>query len=188
MDKEGEILKQAASLWAHRGFATVGIQEICEASGITKPTLYHYFGSKLGLLEAVLEEGFGLLSSSLEAERAYKCDVLMALKSWSDVYLQFAAKHKDFFRLVLGLTYAYPDSEEGKTVAPFIGRIYGSLKKLFDASSKDHGIMKSREHLYAVSFLGLMNTHAAMIINLQEKWTEEVSKKTLHQFIHGIFS
>ncbi len=32
------------------GYDAMGIQRIVEAARITKPTLYHYFGSKQGLL------------------------------------------------------------------------------------------------------------------------------------------
>ena len=58
MDNRENILTCALELFYQRGYDAVGIQEICQAAGITKPTLYHYFGSKYGLLEVLLEREF----------------------------------------------------------------------------------------------------------------------------------
>ena len=54
------LIERALELFAARGYDAVGVQEIVEAAGMTKPTLYHWFGSKQGLLRAALasrEEG-----------------------------------------------------------------------------------------------------------------------------------
>jgi TetR/AcrR family transcriptional regulator len=54
MDNRSALLTHALQLFAARGYDAVGVQEIVEAAGITKPTLYHYFGSKRGLLDTLL--------------------------------------------------------------------------------------------------------------------------------------
>ena len=56
MENRQKILECALELFFRRGYDAVGIQEICQSAGVTKPTLYHYFGSKYGLLEKLLEE------------------------------------------------------------------------------------------------------------------------------------
>ena len=55
-DNRTGLLHSALTLFATRGYDAVGVQEIVENAGVTKPTLYHYFGNKLGLLETLLEE------------------------------------------------------------------------------------------------------------------------------------
>ena len=47
MDTKSLLLAQALELFALRGYESVGTQEIVQRSGVTKPTLYHYFGSKI---------------------------------------------------------------------------------------------------------------------------------------------
>ena len=70
MDNREKILRCALELFYHKGYDAVGIQEICQSAGITKPTLYHYFGSKYGLLEVLLEhELSGFLSRLSENAR-----------------------------------------------------------------------------------------------------------------------
>ena len=49
MDNRAILMQKSITLFADRGYEAVGVQEICEESGVTKPTLYHYFGSKRGL-------------------------------------------------------------------------------------------------------------------------------------------
>ena len=53
------ILRAAAELFAERGYTTVSVREVCEAAGVSKPTLYYYFGSKAGLANALLSEAAG---------------------------------------------------------------------------------------------------------------------------------
>lgn len=54
MDNREKILNCALELFHARGYDAVGVQEIAETAGVTKPTLYYYFGNKRGLLEALL--------------------------------------------------------------------------------------------------------------------------------------
>ena len=46
------MVAAAEKLFAERGYHGVSMDQIAAASGITKPMLYEYFGSKEGLLEA----------------------------------------------------------------------------------------------------------------------------------------
>ena len=52
------ILSTALDLFAVRGYDATSVREICEAAGITKPTLYHFFGSKDGVLQSLVHGGF----------------------------------------------------------------------------------------------------------------------------------
>ena len=58
MDNKELIKKSALDLFYARGYDAVGVQEIVNTAGITKPTLYYYFGSKRGLLENLLQSGY----------------------------------------------------------------------------------------------------------------------------------
>ena len=55
MDNRELIVQSALELFYARGYDAVGVQEIVDKAGISKPTLYYYFGSKLGLLKVLLE-------------------------------------------------------------------------------------------------------------------------------------
>lgn len=48
------VLRQARALFMQRGYASVTVEEVAAAVGVTKPTLYYHFGDKEGLYAAVL--------------------------------------------------------------------------------------------------------------------------------------
>ena len=49
------VLEAGLELFAERGYHATSIAEIGERADIAKSVLYHYFGSKSGLYEAILE-------------------------------------------------------------------------------------------------------------------------------------
>ena len=71
MDNKEKILQCALELFYARGYDAVGVQEIAETAGVTKPTLYYYFGSKKGLLETLLETEYAVLRQALESASWY---------------------------------------------------------------------------------------------------------------------
>ena len=66
MDNKETIMTCALDLFYARGYDGVGVQEIADAAGITKPTLYYYFGSKKGLLQQVLNNYYQILDELLD--------------------------------------------------------------------------------------------------------------------------
>ena len=53
---EGELFEQAAALFAEKGFAGTTLQDIANAMGLSRPSLYHYIQSKDELLERLVED------------------------------------------------------------------------------------------------------------------------------------
>lgn len=55
-----KIFMAAAQLFFERGYNGVSIREICEETGVSKPTLYYYFGNKEGIYKALVDAGTSL--------------------------------------------------------------------------------------------------------------------------------
>jgi AcrR family transcriptional regulator len=61
-----KVLKTAARLFRERGTHTVGVNEIAEAAGVSKLTLYRHFDSKEGLIQAFLESASDVMMRRVE--------------------------------------------------------------------------------------------------------------------------
>jgi TetR/AcrR family transcriptional regulator len=53
----GKIFTAAAKLFAERGYNGVSMRELSETTGLSKPTIYYYFGNKEGIYTALVETG-----------------------------------------------------------------------------------------------------------------------------------
>jgi len=52
-DQRAQILAAAAQLFANRGYTAATMQQVAQASGVSKATLYHYVSDKHGLLAQI---------------------------------------------------------------------------------------------------------------------------------------
>ena len=116
MNNRMKLLNCALDLFSARGYDAVGVQEIVDSAGLTKPTLYHYFGNKVGLLETLLSEKFGELYTKLRSEADYRGDVPLTLHRVAAVYFRFAERNPTYYRMQLSMWFAPPQSESLKSV------------------------------------------------------------------------
>lgn len=61
------LLLAAGELFYDQGITATGVDAVVQAAGVTKPTLYAQFGSKSGLVAAVLRRRHGERRAELEA-------------------------------------------------------------------------------------------------------------------------
>jgi len=54
-DQRELILARAATLFAHRGYSATSMNEVAQACGLSKATLYHYYKDKYALLVSIAE-------------------------------------------------------------------------------------------------------------------------------------
>lgn len=53
---ENQILTEATRLFAERGFAGISLKDIADATGLTRPALYHYFANKEAVLARLVSD------------------------------------------------------------------------------------------------------------------------------------
>lgn len=188
MSNRENLLKCALDLFAARGYDAVGVQEIADAAGIKKPTLYHYFGSKAGLLETLISEQFTPFFEMLESSAAYQGDVLNCLRAVANSYLSFARCNPRLYRFFLSTWFAPPESDPYKACLALNQRQQQFMEGVFSRAAEDHGNMRGRQRAYAASFLGLINTYAILALNERVTPDETLVNSMVHQFMHGIFS
>jgi AcrR family transcriptional regulator len=110
-----QILDVTATLLERVGAEEVSIRHVCQAAGITAPTVYHYFRDKSALLAAVAAEGF---ERYLETKlgRGSSEDPLVDLRRGWDDHVGFGLEHPAFYRLMYGIPNAerHPSAQKAR--------------------------------------------------------------------------
>lgn len=120
------ILLRALQLFSDKGYDATSVREICEAAGVTKPTLYHFYGSKEGVYRAIVE-------GALER---FRRDMVRALQEGSlrerlvrmaVTYVEATLREPDLARFIIALIHNPPRSAPA---ADFVGSYEGILSEL----------------------------------------------------------
>ena len=65
-DARRAILGSTEAILAEGGYEQFSMRRLADRCGYTTPTIYHYFGDKAGLLDAVIEKCFARLLTPLQ--------------------------------------------------------------------------------------------------------------------------
>ncbi|AFG36220.1 TetR/AcrR family transcriptional regulator [Spirochaeta africana] len=187
-DTREHILDTAVQLFTELGYDAVGVQPLCEAAKITKPTLYHWFGSKHGVLQAAVERYADEILQNLEPCLRYHGDLPDTLQRLIGAMLAAAERQPAAIRLFLSLQHAPQRSESRRAAAVFFDALHASTTQLFISASSDHGNMIGREQGYAVSFLATVFGYIELVLNNQLQADQHLAYRIMHQFSHGIYS
>jgi AcrR family transcriptional regulator len=81
------LIAEARALFAGRGYAAVGTEEIVRAAGVTRGALYHHFDGKEDLFRAVYEDVERQLVERIAADATAAGDPLEALHAGVQAFL-----------------------------------------------------------------------------------------------------
>lgn len=188
MTKREEILKSALLLFSEQGYENVGIQKIVDSVSVTKPTLYHHFGSKQGLLDAILEYYYSPFLNELESKSLYSGDIVKTLESVAEYCYGFAKKNSSVHHFILTMIYSPEKSEARITSRPYTDKQHNIIENMFKQTENDHGNMKGRSFNFTVTFMGMITTYITSYFNGKCKLDNQEVYQSCRQFMYGIFS
>lgn len=190
MSKRDELLSVALKLFSEEGYESVGVQKIADSANVKKPTLYHYFGSKEGVLDAILVEKFGAFIEELELLTKYKGDIVVSLENIVHHYMKFAKSDPLFYRMVLNLNFSPEQSLSYSYIIKYMILQHNFIEKMFNEAEKQHGNMKGRSRMYTFTFIGMINSAISFYFYTKDEndISIESARKVSRQFMYGIFS
>jgi AcrR family transcriptional regulator len=127
------ILEAALTLFASRGYDATSVREICEAAGITKPTLYHFFGSKAGVFSAVLAGAFEETRRLLDTAFSGATPFAEAARQVARGFFADARRRPQFWRLVFGMVWS-PTAGPLDDLRAFQDALQASVRAALDAA------------------------------------------------------
>jgi AcrR family transcriptional regulator len=107
-----ELLDAAARTFANHGFENTEMQQVADALGIGKGTIYRYFPSKEELFLAAVDRGLRRLHDAVEACAAAAKDPLERVARGIRAYLAFFRDHPELAELLIQERAAFKDRKQ----------------------------------------------------------------------------
>jgi AcrR family transcriptional regulator len=98
-----KIFMAAAQLFFEKGYNGVAIREICEKTGVSKPTLYYYFGNKEGIYKSLVDAGIALGQNQFQSILQLDIPIKQKLIELVKVSFQNANEHPEFVKFFQSL-------------------------------------------------------------------------------------
>ena len=94
-----EILEAASKVFGRRGFGGATVDEIAEAAGVAKGTVYLYFPSKREIYLEVLRRGLALLTEETVRHVAAAPTPADKIRAFVETRVRGAEEHRDLIRI-----------------------------------------------------------------------------------------
>src|SRR3954470_4668700 len=102
------ILLSALELFSSKGYDATSVREVCEAAGITKPTLYHFYGSKEGVYRAIVDGALDDLRLRIIAAVQAPGTATARLKQVARTYFESGRTRRALVRFIFALVHNPP--------------------------------------------------------------------------------
>ncbi|MDG0854518.1 TetR/AcrR family transcriptional regulator [Roseateles puraquae] len=93
-----DMLAEAARLFAQQGFSATSMNQVAEACGVAKPTLYHYFQDKNDLLAQICDSHVHALLALVEEVKAKglapDAELRALIERFTSVYADAQDQHR----------------------------------------------------------------------------------------------
>jgi len=191
------IINKALELFSAKGYEGVSVNELTDASGITKPTLYYYFGSKEGVFEAVCKLHYAKLNTLITENavynpkpQSYSEDVSLTLTKVTHAFFSFAKENEIFYRIVLANLSMPSSSAVFGIVKQYHFTQFEVIENMFRSMAKAHGNLKGKNKTLSWSFIGTINSYISLYLSgaAGQTLNDKTVKELVHQFMHGIFA
>ncbi|MFD8495827.1 TetR/AcrR family transcriptional regulator [Amycolatopsis sp. NPDC059657] len=182
-----KLFEATLRLASTRGLVGLTVDDIAAEAGVAKGTVYYNFGSKDGLVDALLRYGVGLLSDRLRAAVS-DTDPLEVLESQVDAALEFIAEYPGFSQILVSEMWRTPGQwHETLTLLreEIISIVKEQLQRLDDAGRLPDGV---RIQTAAAGLFGTMLVVALDWQVFQPRRTRDDVRDSVMLLVRGIGS
>jgi AcrR family transcriptional regulator len=180
------ILNKALELFSEKGYDATSVREICEAAEITKPTLYHFYGSKEGVYRALVE-------GTLEDYRRGVGEVVASPGTLGERlsrvvrgHFEYTREHPRLVRFLLALTHNPPSSAPQTDFPRYYAAVVAELGSLVDRAVADGQLAAGPTHVRMLVFMGAISEalHGYLLAG-QPQLTPELASTLVETILRG---
>jgi AcrR family transcriptional regulator len=150
------ILKKALELFSEKGYDATSVREICEAAGITKPTLYYFYGSKEGVYRAIVDGALGTFQADMIRALSGNGSLRDRLVRMARTYVEATRREPDLARFVMALIHNSPRSAPATDLVGFYQGILDALAGALDAAVANGELRPGRTDVRLLVFMGAL--------------------------------
>jgi AcrR family transcriptional regulator len=180
------LVAAARELFAERGYAGVGTEEIVRRAGVTRGALYHHFEGKRELLEAAYEQIETELAQRIAERALASSDPLAGMRAGLELFLE-ACLEPEVQRIVLLDAPAVLGWDRWREIAASrgLGLLEASLQAAIDAGQIEAQPVKPLAHV----LMGALDEAAMLVAGAEdpEAMRTEVAA-TLDRILDGLRS
>jgi AcrR family transcriptional regulator len=150
------ILLSALELFSSKGYDAASVREICEAAGITKPTLYHFYGSKEGVYRALVDGALEDFQRDVTRALQRPGPAVARLKGVARVYFEGARARRDLLRFIYGLIHRPPSSAPATDFPRFYEEVVARIAAAVEEGVARGELGPGRTDLRMLTFMGAL--------------------------------
>jgi TetR/AcrR family transcriptional regulator len=150
------ILKKALELFSEKGYDATSVREICEAAGITKPTLYHFYGSKEGVYRAIVEGALERFRADMAGALAGQGALRDRLVRMACAYVDATLRQPDLARFIMALIHNPPRSAPATDFVGFYEAILQQLARAIDEAVTRGQVAPGSTEVRLLVFMGAL--------------------------------
>jgi AcrR family transcriptional regulator len=150
------ILRSALELFSSKGYDAASVREICEAAGITKPTLYHFYGSKEGVYRALVDGALDDFRRQVARALAGPGSARTRLKRVARTYFENARARHDLVRFIYALIHNPPSTAPGTDFPRFYDALVRGIAAEVERGVAEGEFTRGRTDLRMLMFMGAL--------------------------------
>lgn len=155
-ERRAQIVRAAAQLFERKGYHNTGMDDIAEAVGLRKPTLYHYVKSKAEIVVWIHNDVMYPLLQRLETNVAKGIDPREGLRQTVTDILEIMETKPGHLRVYFENHRELPDALQSEAVHQR-DRYEGLVESLIEDGIKRGIFRKTRVRLTALALFGITN-------------------------------
>jgi len=187
-DNRAAILEAALKTFAERGFHATTLEDIADAAGITKGTIYWYFKTKESLLSAIAERYSIFPDLNQLAVRAVEGDDEKQLAAIANKLLATAEEHVNVLRMAICEAQHFPEVRD-LMAQEILGKIYPLFGQYLQRRIEAGVFRPVNPVLITQTFVSTLVMFALARHTLAEQFPfsrEEMVREFVHLFLDGI--
>jgi AcrR family transcriptional regulator len=175
------ILDATELLLIESGGFDFSIRSLSRRCGYSAPTVYHYFGDKDGLIDALLEERVAGLADAIESVPVTG-DALADLRAVLQMFVGFGARHPTFDRLMWTVS-SKGQSRTTPAMERLSARVRPPLVALAEAGHLGGADIETAGQMIWALLHGLS---ALRVIEPAHPWAPDLGERALDALLRGM--